>query len=67
MNESAKYNDPLWFEKHCDKSFPDLRLVHTVTVGGHFGEIALEHKLPRTAAVYTKSECDLAVLTYEKY
>jgi CRP-like cAMP-binding protein len=42
-------------------------MVNMVTTGGHFGELALEHKLPRTASVYTKTECDLAVITYEKY
>ncbi len=35
--------------------------------GEYFGEIAIEQRIPRTASVVTKTECSMAILTYDSY
>ena len=35
--------------------------------GKHFGEMALESRQPRSASIIAKTDCDLAVLTFDSF
>jgi len=55
------------FETVIEKGFEAFRLIAIKKEGDHFGEIALESRIPRTATVVAKSPSSCAILTFELF
>jgi len=51
----------------CQNMYPQFKLVKIMPLNESFGEIALQHRVPRTASIITRTDCHLAVLSYESY
>lgn len=47
--------------------YPNYKIIKTLQAGDYFGEIAAEYRVKRTAAVVTKTDCNLAVLENDYY
>jgi len=47
--------------------FSSYKLIAVKKKFDHFGEIAIEQRVPRTATVITKSDCIFATLSYDSY
>lgn len=55
------------FEDIVQTKYKNYVLVATKKKYEHFGEIAIEQRIPRTATVITKCECVCAVLSFDSY
>ncbi|KRX09296.1 Cyclic nucleotide-binding protein [Pseudocohnilembus persalinus] len=69
--EKRKYNKQHTnnenFLDYIENKYSDQRLECIIKQGDVFGEIALQHRVKRTATIVTEQECYFAVIGYESY
>ncbi|KAM3135022.1 hypothetical protein pb186bvf_012846 [Paramecium bursaria] len=56
-----KYEDVLKYK------FSNFKMIAVKKQYDHFGEIAIEQRIPRTATVLTKTDCTFATISYDSY